>query len=404
VSRIASRGDDGSDVRIIDATGEAPDAWDAFAVRSPRGEALQSHAWLEIKRETGWDVRRYRVEDADGPLCSVALQERELLAPLARRLPGPAARSGALPLLGGRFLYAPMGPVLVRDDAASTRLALAAMRRIARRRRAALLVIDPNWVAGAGPAAALADTGFTPSRRPIQVSTTGMFVPLLPTDAEQRSLLNENARRNVDRARKSGATVRRLDATAEGSALDEALATSYRLLVETGRRVGFAEHLRSEVHHNAGQRALIRSGAASLWMAEHEGRDVAHTVVHHSGRRAVLFQAGEGHVEGKRVPANFLLQWEIIRWAAAAGFKVYDMGGVDNHEAPGIPADEAHPLWSLFRFKSQWGAQPVTFAGAHEHAPWPALGWSVRTAWGMMDRLRERRQGGPSEAGGSKGD
>ena len=50
------------------------------------------------------------------------------------------------------------------------------------------------------------------------------------------------------------------------------------------------------------------------------------------------------------------------------------MSGVDNHEAPGLPTDESHPLWSLFRFKSQWGARPVQFVGAWEYAPWPLLG------------------------------
>ena len=69
------------------------------------------------------------------------------------------------------------------------------------------------------------------------------------------------------------------------------------------------------------------------------------------------------------------------------------MSGVDNHEAPGLPADESHPLWSLFRFKSQWGAQGVQFVGAWEFAPWPLLGSGLRAAWTASDRLRERRAG-----------
>ena len=66
------------------------------------------------------------------------------------------------------------------------------------------------------------------------------------------------------------------------------------------------------------------------------------------------------------------------------------MSGVDNHEAPGLPKDETHPLWSLFRFKSQWGAQPVQFVGAWEYAPWPLLGTSLRAAWSAQDRFRGR--------------
>ncbi|MBA3852545.1 MAG: GNAT family N-acetyltransferase [Chloroflexi bacterium] len=339
-----------STVRIVDATDEEQGGWDALAVRAPRGEAFQGHAWGELKRGTGWTPRRYRIEDAGGPLAVISIQERELLAPLARRLPGPLGGSKAL-------------------------------RRIARSRRAALFVMDPTWEAGLGPAALLADAGFRPAARSIQVATTGMLVPLEADEAAQRKHLNENAWRNVNRCRKAGVQVVRLDVATPPMELDAGLEVAYEMLAETGRRRGFGEHLRPAEYHNAGMRGLIRSGAASLWFALREGREAAHTLVHHCGRRAVLFQAGEGAVEQKRVPANFLLQWEIIRWAAGAGFTYYDMGGVDNHEAPGLPTDESHPVWSLFRFKSQWGAQPVQFCGAQEYAPWPLLGASVRAVW-----------------------
>lgn len=377
-------------VRIVDATDDSQESWDALAVHSPRGEAFQSHAWGELKRDTGWSPRRYRIEDAGGPLAVISLQERELLASVARRLPGPIGRSTTLPLLAGRMIYAPLGPVLLREEPAAVRRTLLAVRRIARARRAALLVMDPNWEADVGPAALFAEAGFRPADRPIQVSTTGMFVPLEADDAAQRKHLNENAWRNVNRCRKAGVEVVRFDAVTPPAELDAALDVAYEMLAETGRRKGFGEHLRPAGYHNAGMRRLIRSGAASLWFALHEGREAAHTLVHHCGRRALLFQAGEGAVEQKRVPANFLLQWEIIRWAAGAGFTFYDMGGVDNHEAPGLPIDQSHSLWGLFRFKSQWGAQPVQFRGAYEHSPWPLLGASLRAALRIADRQRVR--------------
>ena len=70
------------------------------------------------------------------------------------------------------------------------------------------------------------------------------------------------------------------------------------------------------------------------------------------------------------------------------------MGGVDTHAAPGLPQDESHPMWSLMRFKSQWGARPVQFVGAWEYAPWPVLGAGLRAAWSASDRSRRRREPG----------
>jgi len=361
--------------RVVELTSAPAGEWDELSVRSPRGEALQSHAWGEVKREAGWTARRYRIDDPEGPVAAVSIQERPLAG-------GPLARTGI------RFLYAPMGPILLRDDAPAVTTTLRGLRAIARARRAALLVIDPNWDEEGVPAGGLGDGGFGRARRPVQVSTTGMFVPLEVDDAAQRKRLNENARRNVDRARKAGVEVARLGADAPADELERGLASAYQMLVETGRRQGFGEHLRPAGYHNPAQRRLIETGCASLWLARHDGADVGHTIVHHCGRRAVLFQAGEAVSDHKRVPANFLLPWSILRWAAGAGFNTYDMGGVDNHEAPGIPQDESHPLWNLYRFKAQWGAKPVTFVGAWEHAPWRVLGTGLRVAWSARDRFR----------------
>ncbi len=377
-----------SRLHIVDATPDDAAGWDALAVMSSRGEAFQSHAWSEHKRRAGWTARRYRMEDAAGPLAVVSLQERDVLDSLVRRIPGPLARQSHLPPLAGRLLYAPTGPVLLKEDPASVRLVVRGLRHIARLRRAALMVVDPNWERDGPLARVLGDEGFSPSRRHIQVSTTGMQVPLQPDDDAQRRLLNENARRNLNRARKAGVTIVRLDSTAPQDTLDEALASAYRMWVEIGERKGFAQHLRAAEHHTSAQRDLVRSGVATLWLARHDGLDVGHAAVYRCGRRAFMFQAGEGAAQQKRVPANFLLQWSIIRWAAEAGFDVYDMGGVDNHEAPGIPTDEDHPMWSVFRFKIQWGARPVQFCGPYEYAPWPLLGGSLRAAWRLRDAVR----------------
>ena len=392
-------------VRLVDLTHGPAQAWDELACRSPRGEALQSVAWGDVKQASGWVPRRYRVDDDTGPVAVVAIQERDLMAPVIRRTPASIRR----PVAGvggslGRFLYAPLGPVLLREDAGAADTALRGLRVIARQRHAAMLVIDPCWDVLGPQAAALRPAGFVPARRPVQVSTTGMFVPLHEDEDAQWRQLNQNARRNVDKCRKAGVEVVRYDQRTDPGELTRALGTSYAMLLETGLRRGFGDVLRPAAYHNPAQQRLIEAGHASLWVASHEGRELAHTLVHHSGDRAVLFEAGEADVDDARSPdqdapaaprfaANFLLQWTIIRWAAGNGFATYDMSGVDNHEAPGLPTDESHPLWSLFRFKSQWGAQGVQFVGAWEVAPWPLLGSGLRAAWDASDRLRSRRAG-----------
>jgi len=104
-------------IRVVDATAWDAGVWDELAARSPHGEALQSHAWGELKGPLGWTPRRYVIEKDGDPVAAVSLQER----PLAARLPGPAGRL--------RYLYAPRGPVLLGDDPDTAVAALAGLGR-----------------------------------------------------------------------------------------------------------------------------------------------------------------------------------------------------------------------------------------------------------------------------------
>lgn len=376
-------------IEVVDLTGVPATEWDALAVGSPRGETLQSHAWGEVKASGGWRPLRVRIDRAGAPVAVCSIQERDLASPVVGRLPAAIRRRLGVAGELGRFLYAPFGPVLLGDDAEA---ALAGLRLLARRRHAALLAIDPLWEEGSGLAEALAPGGFDRAAHAVQVATTGMYLALKAEEDDQWRGLNSNVRRNIEKCRTAGVEVVRFDAGSAPDALDAALATAYRMLVETGERRGFGADLRPADYHATSQRALIDAGHASLWMARHEDRDLAYTLVHHSGDRAVLFEAGEAGRPGEaersgaegttgdrpRFAANFLLQWTIIRWAAEAGFATYDLSGVDNHAAPGLPRDASHPLWNLYRFKAQWGARPVQFVGAWEHAPWPGLGRAFR--------------------------
>lgn len=380
-------------VRVVDASHDDPRAWDALAVRSARGEALQSHAWGELKRLTGWQPHRYHIEDASGPVAVVSLQEQPVARPMVRRLPGPLGRSTLLATAAGRFLYAPTGPVLLRDDAGAAVAALAGLRRIARARRAALLLVDPNWPEGSDEASALAVGGFRPAQRQIQVSRIAMIAPLEEDETSQKRHLADGVYRNVNRARRKGVTVERIGAGDPAAKQQSALRSLAEMVEQTGRRKGF--RVREADYIVASGSALVAADCASVWLARHEGRDVSATLLHHSGRRVGSFMAATPDIAGRnRVDANYLVQWEIMRWAAGAGFREYDLGGADTQALPGIPQDESHPLWTLYRFKLQWGARPVVYARAHDYAPRQSLGLLLNTAWRAADGVQRARRGG----------
>jgi lipid II:glycine glycyltransferase (peptidoglycan interpeptide bridge formation enzyme) len=367
----------GSKPSIVDATDWPAERWDQLAVSSAAGHAYQSHAWGELKRPLGWTPRRFVVESEGQPIAAVSFQERSL----GPRLPGP---------LGKRtFLYAPRGPVALgeRDDRALARTAgaaLAGVVDVGASLRAALVTLDPAWPVDGPLARTLAGAGFQPAAREIQVSRTAMIVPLFEEDDEQHRLVRKSTANLINRARREGATTERVDlAAGDADAREPALAEMHELLVATARREGIV--LRDRDYQLAQWRALGEAGVASLWFAVVGGRRWAGSVLLRCGRTLMQYQAGSADdADMRRVPANHLLQWEVLRWAAANGFGGYDLGGVDAPGARGLPRDESHPLWNLAVFKRGFGAEGVEYVPAHERASSRLVG----TFWRLARRLR----------------
>ena len=359
-----------SSLEVVDATGWEPSAWDDLAVRSPAGEAFQSHAWGELKRGLGWKPMRYLVELDGRRVAAVYVQER----PLSRRLPGPLA--------GLRVMYAPRGPILLEPTSQAAQAALRGLRVIAKGRRAVALTVDPSWEEGGELAAALPAEGFLPARREIQVSRTAMVIPLQPTDEAQHALLGDSTARNINKARRAGVTSERIDLT-DGAGREAALEEFFEMHAATGRREDFL--VRDRAYELEQWRLLGESAVASLWFARVGGRRCNGVLLLHCGSLLVSYAAGApDDADLRTTRANHLLQWDIVRWAAGAGFSGYDLGGVDTQSMKGVPQDESHPLWNLYQFKRGFGARTVMHVRAHEYAPNALLG----AAWRLARRFR----------------
>ena len=369
-----ARVDGSAAVSVIDATDWDATAWDDLAVRSPMGDAFQSHAWGELKRGLGWTPSRHVIELEGRRIAVAYVQDRSLAGRLAGRLPGPLGAS--------RVAYCPRGPILLDRSPATAQAALHGLRLIARRRRAVALTIDPTWEEGSDLAAGLRPEAFRPARREIQVSRTAMVIPLQPTDDAQHALLGDSVARNINKARRAGVTTERVDLT-DPAARDAALDEFFEMHAATGRREDFL--VRDKAYELTQWRLLGESRVASLWFAGVEGRRRNGVLLLHCGSLLVSFAAGApDDADMGKTRANHLLQWDIMRWAAGAGFTGYDLGGVDTRAFPGVPQDESHPLWNLYQFKRGFGARPELRIRAHEYAPNATLG----AAWRLARRFR----------------
>ena len=57
---------------------------------------------------------------------------------------------------------------------------------------------------------------------------------------------------------------------------------------------------------------------------------------------------------------NYLLQWNMIRWAVETGCRVYDFRGVSGD------LSESNPLYGLYKFKKGFNGEFTEFVGEYD--------------------------------------
>jgi lipid II:glycine glycyltransferase (peptidoglycan interpeptide bridge formation enzyme) len=323
--------------------------WDAFVLGPAGGNLLQTWAWAELKHEHGWRVDRLLASGADGGVAGV-------LHLLSRLAPG-----GVL-----CFAYAPRGPAVVPGEAGvGPAVALIeAATRIARRRRALVLKLDPEWGVDDPHAAAVrAATRLRDSAYDIQHRLT-YAVDLGGGAGAVLERVKASTRRNIRRAQAGGVGV-------EVHHDPAAAELFHPLLGATVGRNGFVA--RDLAYHRAVLRHLPGSCAVATLIARVEGVPVAGMVAVAAGPRLVYLFGGSS-LEHAELQPNYLLHWRAIEWGLAQGCEVYDMWGVPNHEDPAAPGA------GYYEFKRRWNGEVLRHLRCQEAPLWPRLGPLPRVA------------------------
>ncbi|MFZ5819727.1 MAG: lipid II:glycine glycyltransferase FemX, partial [Chloroflexota bacterium] len=101
-------------------------------------------------------------------------------------------------------------------------------------------------------------------------------------------------------------------------------------------------------------------------IAEVDGQPAAALVLFWFGGRAYYLYGMSRDAHREKMP-TYLLQWEAMRRARAAGCSVYDLWG-----APDV-FDASDGMWGVFRFKEGLGGQVVRTLGAWDYTPNPLV-------------------------------
>ncbi len=334
--------------------------WDAFVAAHPAGHLMQSRAWARVRRDTGWEPIFLSLTDGK-----------------AVRAAGLCMRLG-LSGTGLSLLYLPRGPVLDYRDQGVVDAFAAALRQIATEQGAFLVQADPAISCEQEDShTALQRMGFH------QQEKQGIFRILQPRWAMRIPLnrfggsegwfaaLDRKVRYNLRLPERRGIVVKaRTD--------HEACVTFHRLLWETGRSKGFP--VRRFKYHEAIWRHCVQAGLGEYLFAEREGQVLAAIQNLRFGPNC-WYMYGASTQQEQQLRSSYLLQWEGVRRADAAGCHTYDMGGVYSPEPK--PED---PEYGLYSFKRQFNAEMVRYVGEYDLVLRP----KVYAAWRRLESFAQK--------------
>ncbi len=342
-----------------------------FLAKDPKGHVLQSWEWGEIKSRTGWVPWRLVIEENNQIVAAVSILERKI------------------PIVGIPIFYASRGPVVDWKNVELFDLVLTEIRTLAKKRGAIFLKVDPDlpshekelehYLISRGFKSAESGKGFE------GVQPKYVFrLDISPNEETLLSNMQQKTRYNIRLAKKKGVHIRR------GTRDD--LPEFYRVLKETTERDRFL--VRAYSYFEDLYDSLVPAGLGELFIAEYEGNIISGTLAFVIGNKA-WYIYGASSNSHRNVMPNYLIQWEMIRWAKSLNCTLYDFRGVPGH------LTEDNPLYGLYRFKKGFNGEYVEFIGEWDlvYRPLTYFLWNhlepiySDVIKGLITKLRRVRRG-----------
>lgn len=312
-----------------------PDKYEEFEEfnrKHSRGHFMQSAEWAALKND--W-VREVIVSRKNG------MEIRAGISVLIRKIP----------FTPYTLMYAPRGPVMDEGDKSAFNDIINGARKLAKKHNSVCLKIDPDIDKDCVPFNEII------SQLKLKVKGGKNFETTQPkfvyrlniagkTEDEIIAGFTSKTRYNVRVAIKNNVQTKVVNDD------PQAIAQFHQLMKVTGDRDGFI--CRSQSYF---ERLLKELGEnARLYAAYYDGKMIAGTLAIRYADKVWYLYGASSNEERNKMP-NYLLQWEMIRWAAESGVSVYDFRGVSGD------MNENNPLYGLYRFKRGFNGDLVEFVG-----------------------------------------
>ena len=187
------------------------------------------------------------------------------------------------------------------------------------------------------------------------------LVDLTGTEEEILEKMHSKWRYNIRLSERKGVVIHRY--LGNDINLSEKIDKFYELTKITNARDGNASHSKAYyadlIKFSAEEVAAGKDvPVISLYIAEHEGEEIASIMTLFSHDEAIYLYGASSNNKRNLMP-NHLLQWTAMKDAKAYGSKYYDMYGM-----PPEGKDENHPMHGLYMFKANFGGKNIHRTGS----------------------------------------
>ncbi len=307
------------------------DELDAFVASHKNGHFLQTSFWGRVKDDWKWF----------GIICKNG--EGEITGTLAVLL----RRISETPY---HLMYAPRGPVCDSDNSVTIKALIEGAKAEGRKYNAYRLKIDKDIPAGDSIyKTTMLAMGFRPKKptfgfEDFQCRHVFRLNLCGKTEEEIFSSFHPKHRYNIRLAIKHGVEIKICG--------NDKIIDFHNIMKATGERDGFsvprAEHF-AKILDAFGKNAR-------LYTAYYDNVPIAGTLAVRYGNKVWYFYGGSLN-SYRNVMPNYLLQWEMIRWAIRSKCEIYDFRGVSGN------TDKSSPLYGIYRFKKGFNGEFIEFWG-----------------------------------------
>jgi lipid II:glycine glycyltransferase (peptidoglycan interpeptide bridge formation enzyme) len=378
-----------------------PIQWNTAIAGLCGAHILQTWEWGKVKSKFGWQPN-YLFWYQEGNQYTLAVnhfpnkvKEKHLVA-AALTLQRNIRIGGFSHKMG--VIYVPKGPLLDWNDSPLRHRVVKDLQEFAQRHSAIFIKIDPDLELGVGipgkpgsnenhlGVSVIKDLeagGWQFSEEQVQFRNT-VIIDLQHSEEELLANMKQKTRYNVNLAMRKGVTIR------SGKPTD--IDMLVRMYAETSVRDGFV--IRNDSYYREVWSAFmfdqtqkrLDQPVAEAMIAEVDAEPVAGAIIFRFAGKAWYLYGMSGLTHRDKMP-NYLLQWEAVKHAKAAGCTIYDLWGAPDEFV------ETDPLWGVFRFKEGLGGTVHRYLGAWD-LPVNRIFYRlyIKTIPGLLDIMRKHEK------------